>query len=205
MGSVRPVALTPWRRWRRRDLAALGLVVGPVAFVAAWVVAGNRTPGYIPTRDAISRTAAVGAPAREVMTAGFVAYAAGAMAGASALRHRLPGPAWIALAVNGLATLGVALTPLDRSPAVDAGHAVAATTGYVSLALVPLLAARPLAAGGHRRAAGASVVAGAVVAAGLAVTAVVDDVGLPQRVGLTAGDAWLVAAGLALLSGRRAR
>jgi hypothetical protein len=178
-------------------------VLGPLAFVAAWAVAGARTPGYEPVRDAISRTAAAGAPQRHVMTAGFVAYAVGAGLGATALHRALPGRAGTALAVNAAATLGVALTPLEHSSALDTAHAVTATTGYVSLALTPLLAARPLAAAGHRRAAAASIATGAVVAAGLAATALTDEVGLPQRMGLTTGDAWLVAAGLALLTGRR--
>lgn len=176
-------------------------MLGPVAFIAAWVVAGARTPGYEPLSDAISRTAANGAPQRQLMTTGFVLYALGSAAGAVALRRAIPGPAWIASAVNGAATLGVALTPLEHTSALDSAHAVTATTGYVSLALTPLLAARPLAAAGHRRAAAASVATGVVVAACLAGTALTEDSGLPQRLGLTTGDVWLIATGLAILTG----
>ncbi|QYG92606.1 DUF998 domain-containing protein [Iamia sp. SCSIO 61187] len=181
--------------------AAWGLVLGPVAFIAAWVVAGARTPGYEPLRDAISRTAADGAPQRHVMSTGFVLYAVGSAAGAVALRRAIPGPAWVASAVNGVATVGVALTPLEHSSALDAAHAVTATTCYVSLALTPLLAARPLADAGHRRAAAASVATGAIVAACLAATAFTESSGLPQRLGLTTGDAWLIATGVAILTG----
>lgn len=181
--------------------AGLGLVLGPLAFIAAWVVAGARTPGYDPLSDAISRTAANGAPQRHVMTTGFLLYAAGSVAGSLALRRAIPGPAWIASAVNGAATVGVALTPLEHSSALDAAHAVTATTGYVSLALTPLLAARPLAETGHRRAAAASAATGAVVAVCLAATAATEDSGLPQRLGLTTGDAWLIATGIAILTG----
>ena len=181
--------------------AAWGLVLGPAAFIAAWVVAGARTPGYEPLSDAISRTAADGAPQRHVMNAGFVLYAVGSAAGAVALRRAIPGPAWIASAVNGVATLGVALTPLERSSGLDAAHTVTATTGYISLALTPLLAARPLAAAGHRRTAAASAATGAGVAACLAATALTEDSGLPQRLGLTTGDAWLIATGVAILTG----
>lgn len=176
-------------------------MLGPVAFVGAWALAGARTPGYDPLSDAISRTAAAGAPQRHLMTAGLVAYAAGLAAGAVALRAAVPGPAWVASAVNSAATLGVALTPLEHSAALDAAHAATATTGYVSLALTPLLASRPLAAAGHRRAAAASVATGAAIGACLAATALTDDPGLLQRVGLTTGDAWLVAAGAALARG----
>jgi hypothetical membrane protein len=172
-----------------------------MAFIAAWAIAGARTPGYEPLRDAISRTAEAGAPQRHVMNAGFVTYAAGSAVGAIALRRAIPGPAWIAGAVNGVATLGVALTPLEHSSTLDTAHTITATTGYVSLALTPLLAARPLADAGHRRAAAASVATGAVVAACLAATAVTERSGLPQRLGLTTGDLWLIATGAAILSG----
>jgi hypothetical protein len=130
-----------------------------------------------------------------------VTYAAGSAVGAIALRRAIPGPAWIAGAVNGVATLGVALTPLEHSSTLDTAHTITATTGYVSLALTPLLAARPLADAGHRRAAAASVATGAVVAACLAATAVTERSGLPQRLGLTTGDLWLIATGAAILSG----
>lgn len=186
----------------RGDLTGLGLVLGPVAFIAAWATAGARMPGYDPTRDAISRTAAAGAPERPLMTAGFLAFAGCAAVGSVALRRHVPGPAWIAMAVNGAATVGVALTPLDHSAAVDAGHAVTATTGYVALAATPLLAAKPLAEAGHPGLARASVATGVAVGACLAATAGLEDSGLAQRIGITTGDAWLVAAGLAILAGR---
>jgi len=158
---------------------------------------------YSPVSDAISRTAAVGSPQRPLMTTGFVLYAVGSVAGCLALRRAVPGPAWIASAVNGAATVGVALTPLDHSSAVDAAHAVTATTGYVSLALTPILAARPLADAGHPGLARASVAIGAVVGACLAATLASEQTsGLMQRSGLTVGDAWLISAGAALLAGR---
>ena len=188
-----------------RALAA-GLVAGPVAFVAAWAVGGARTPGYSYVHDAISRTAAAGAPQRQLMTAGFVAYAIGVGAGSLALRRALPGSAWAAAAVSALGTAGVALTPLDTSAAIDRAHAVTATIGYVGLAATPLLAAAPLRAAGRHRAAAASTAAGALIAAALAASTLVDDrVGLAQRVGLTTGDLWLAAAGIALASRRHPR
>ena len=202
-GRVTASAVPPARR--RRDLTGLGLVLGPVAFIGAWATAGARTPGYVPTRDAISRTAAIGAPERPLMTAGFLAFAACAAVGSVALRRHVPGPAWIATAVNAAATVGVAASPLERSDLVDAAHTATATTGYASLALTPLLAARPLAEAGHRGLARASVATGVAVGACLAATAGLESSGLPQRVGLTIGDAWLVAAGLAVVSGHTLR
>lgn len=196
-----PAPVDAGRRRGDRPVPALaaGLVAGPAAFVAAWVVGGARTPGYSYVHDAISRTAAAGAPQRHLMTAGFVAYAVGVGAGSLALRRALPGPAWAAAAVSALGTAGVALTPLDTSAAIDRAHGVTATIGYIGLAATPLLAAAPLRAAGRHRAAAASTAAGALIAAALAATTLVDDqAGLAQRVGLTTGDLWLATAGLAL-------
>ncbi len=190
----------PGRQWW-----ALGLVVGPVAFVSAWAVGGARTAGYSPVHDAISRIAAVGAPERALMTAGFVVYGAGVLAGAPALRRSVVGRAWPAVVVNGVATWAVAALPLDVSDAGDLAHGVAATVGYVSLAAVPALAAAPLAAAGHRGPARASAVAAVAIAACLAMTVVADAKGLAQRTGLGIGDAWLIAAGLTLARASRPR
>ena len=187
-----------------RPWAALGLAAGPAAFVAAWSVGGTRTPGYSAVDDAISRLAAVGAPERTLMTAGFVVYGAAVLAGSVALRRSSLSAAALPAAVNALATLAVAATPLDRSATVDLLHGVAATTGYVSLALVPAVAAGPLARLGHRRAAGASWAVAGVAAACLALTATPAPTGLFQRLGLTTVDAWLVACGIALWPARPA-
>jgi hypothetical membrane protein len=182
---------------------AAGLIAGPVAFVAAWAIGGARTPGYSFVHDAISRTAAAGAPQRPLMTAGFVAYAVGVGVGSLALRRHVPGRAWVAAAVSAAGTAGVALTPLDTGPAVDRAHGVAATIGYVGLAATPWLAAPGLRAGGHAVAARLSVAAAAVVGAALAATVAVEPAtGLAQRIGLTTGDVWLVAAGAALVRRR---
>jgi hypothetical protein len=175
-------------------------VLGPVAFVAAWAVLGRRLPGYDPTEDAISRLAAVGAPDREWMTAGFVAFGVGVPLFAVALRDALPGPAWISATATGVATLGVAALPLDGW-AGDTAHGVAAGVGYVTLAGVPLLAAGPLGTLGHRRAARASTVLGVAALTCLALTTVDEHAGLFQRLGLTLGDLWLVTAAVAVWRG----
>lgn len=185
------------RRW-----SALGLAAGPVAFVSVWAVGGSRTPGYSPVHDAISGIAAVGAPERGLMTAGFVAYGAAVLAGTPALRRSVVGRAWPAVVVNGLATWGVAALPLDVSQAGDLAHGVAATIGYVSLAAAPALAAGPLARAGHHGAARASVAAAVAIGAFLVLTTVADAKGLTQRTGLGIGDLWLVATGVALAIGR---
>ena len=189
---------------RDRTWVAWGFVVGPVAFVAAWAVGGLRTPDYSPVHDAISRLAAVGSPERVLMTTGFVVYGVAVTVGGLAVRASVISRAWPAVVVNGGATLAVAALPLDVSTAGDRAHGVAATIGYVSLALVPVLAAGPLDRAGHRRVAVLSVGAGIGIGVCLALTVVADAKGAFQRAGLGIGDAWLVAAGLSLATARGA-
>lgn len=186
----------------RRDWRALGLAAGPVAFISAWVVGGGRMPGgYSPVHDAISRIAAVHAPQRASMTAGFLGYATAVGAGSMAVRRSPLAPAWPLVAVNAAATAAVAALPLDHSGAVDGLHAMAAAVGYVSISVAPLVAAGPLRHRGWRRAAAASSVIGLASGACLAATVVSDSSGLYQRLGLTLGDAWLAAVAAALLTG----
>jgi hypothetical protein len=181
--------------------AALGLAAGPVAFVTAWVVGGARTPDYSPVHDAISRIAAEGAPHRATMTAGFVAYGVAVAAGATALRGTALHRTWPVVLVNGVATLAVAATPLEHSDLVDQLHAASATAGYVSIGLVPVLAAGPLRRRGHRGLARLSSAMSVAIAASLVATPFVDANGLAQRLGLGIGDVWLIATGLALFTG----
>lgn len=185
------------------SLAALGGVIGPAVFVAAWAVLGARTPGYSATEDAISRLAAGGASTQAAMTAGFVVFGTGLPLFGSSLRRALPGPAWVLATATGIATLGVAATPLGSSGG-DALHGAFAGVGYATLAAVPLAAAGPLAACGRRRWAQWSVVAGVASAACLAATVLGPRHGLFQRAGLTIADVWVVAAAIDMLrSGRR--
>lgn len=162
-----------------------------MAFVSAWAVLGTRLPGYDPAEDAVSRLAAVGAPDRWWMTAGFVAFGIGVPLFGLALREVDDSPAWITATATGVATLGVAAFPLDGW-AGDTAHNVAAGLGYLTLAATPLLA-RP------SRSVLISRVVGAASLACLALTAVVDRSGLLQRIGLTLGDAWIVIAAAAVL------
>lgn len=183
---------------RTRRLA-IGGIAGPAAFIGAWAVGGLIKDGYDPVDTAISRLAAAGAETQPLMTAGFIGFGLGVPLFAQALRHAVPGKAWVAATVTGAATLGVAATPLEASELVDRLHFVAATTGYVSLALVPLLAARHL----PGRWPLVSRVAGAVTAAALVAIPLSDSTnGLAQRVGLTVTDAWIMAMAVRLLRPR---
>lgn len=181
-------------RWR-----AIGGLVGPAAFVAAWAILGERTRGYSPVGDPISRLAAVDASTRGAMTAGFVAYGAGVGVYAAELRAGLSVPAANAALLNVLGTAGIAATPLD-SALGGVPHAVAAGLSYASLAAVPLLASGSLAGQGRATLARASVAVGVATGACL-LASLVDDAhtGLWQRLGLTLGDLWLVASAWWLL------
>jgi hypothetical protein len=148
---------------------------------------------------AISRLAAIGAPTRALMSAGFVVFGVALPVYARALRSRIPGPAWITAAGTGLATLGVALFPLGHSSTGDVVHGAFATAGYATLAATPMLAAPPLRRAGRVRWANLSVAAGAMSAASLAATVLGPHHGLFQRAGLTVGDAWIVSSALVMI------
>lgn len=183
--------------------AALGGVIGPAAFISAWTVgAAVTTREYSSIDDAISRLASVGADTRALMTAGFVGFGVALPVYASALRRVVGGPAWLAAAATGIATLGVAATPLEHSAMVDTWHGVVAGIGYVTLAATPLLAARPLLQRGHRALGAAGVVAGTVSTIALVLTTTGLPTGLFQRLGLTATDIWIATSGIAIASGR---
>jgi hypothetical protein len=160
-------------------------MAGPAAFVSAWAAHGAGAAGYEPTRDAISRLAALGAPTRPAMTAGLLALAAGMGLYGLALRPR---PVWLLPVANGVITLAVAALPLGGR--FDGAHGAAAALGYVTLAAIPaVVGRRPL-----------SIAIGLVSALCLLLTILADDRdGLFQRLGLTVAQAWVVVSALALV------
>jgi hypothetical membrane protein len=162
------------------------------------VIAGARAKGYSPVHDAISLLAATDAPTRWLMTAGFLCFGVAVPTFSLVLRRGLPGRAWLAAAISGFATLGVAAFPLHVSVAFDRLHGTFATLGYVALASVPLFASGALSRQGRRNAAILSVAVSAVSVVCLAATPIADANGLFQRLGLTVVDVWLVAAAIAL-------
>ena len=160
-----------------------------MAFVTAWAALGAGARGYDPTRDAISRLAAIGAPTRPAMTAGLLALGAGMGLYGVALRPR---PSWPLPVANGALTLAVAALPLGGR--VDTAHGVAAALGYVTLAAIPAVV-------GRRR---LSIAIGLVSALCLLLTVVADDRdGVFQRLGLTVAQAWVVVSAVRLLRSPR--
>lgn len=180
---------------------AWGGVVGPTGFIAAWATAGALTKGYSPVQESISRLAAVGAPKRRLMTAGFVCFGVAVPAYGVALRQSLAGPTWAAATVSGVATLGVGAFPLGKASVIDRIHYGLAVLGSSSLALTPILAAQSLSARGNGRAAVASRLLGLLSGACLAAPAISPAEGLFQRIGLTLAEGWLAASATAILSG----
>ena len=177
-----------------RALSA-GLIVGPTAFITAWVVSGAITPGYSPYRDHISDLAAVGASTRSLMNVGFAAFGLSVGAAIIPARRFLGTPAAVVLGANVVTTVGIALAPLGQSPEGDRAHAAVAGLGYLALAAMGPSAAPTLAK--RRPLLGqASVAVGAVSIACLGLSLVRPEAGFWQRAGLLATDAWLIAMGL---------
>jgi hypothetical protein len=188
----------------RSDRWPLGGLIGPSAFVGAWITSALVTDvDYSSIGDPISRLAAADAPTRSLMSAGFVGFGLGVSAFAVALRRRVPGPAWIAALTAAGATVLVAATPVDRSDLVDRLHGLFAGAGYIALAAIPFLAA-PHLLGGERRCLGvAGLGAGFLSSTALVVSLIGSPTGLLQRIGLTATDAWIVVAAASMMLGHR--
>jgi len=180
-----------------RTWTALGGVVGPVTFCAAWVIGGAVQDGYSPVDEPISRLAAVDASARIVMNAGLVALGVGLLLFAVALRDHVEGAAWAGAAVSGLATLGVVAVPLGRSAEGDGLHGSLAFAGYLSLVAIPILTARR----STRRPRAALSLAMGVLAALCLLGALASSsaVGALQRAGLLFAHAWIVGVSVSLL------
>jgi|tagenome__1003787_1003787.scaffolds.fasta_scaffold20748028_1 hypothetical protein len=187
-------------RTARVRALALGGVIGPPAFIGAWIAAAAATVHYSSIDSAISDLARVGAPTRVGMTAGFIVFGAGVIAFGVALRATLAGPAWMAAVATAICTLGVAATPLGGWSG-DAAHAACAGAGYVTLVALPLLAAQPLARGGLITAARGSVAVGVVSGACLLASTLGPAHGFWQRLGLTVGDVWIVIVATLIVAG----
>jgi hypothetical protein len=105
------------------------------------VVAGLLAVGNSPLESHISDLAGVEAPTRVLMTLGFAAFGVGVGISAWPLRKLIGKPAAIALGLSALFTLGVMLTPVDRSSNTDFLHGGFAVLVYLTLGLAGPLAA----------------------------------------------------------------
>lgn len=176
-------------------LRGTGLIVGPAAFISAWVAAGLATPGYSPARDHISDLAAIDAPARSVMNLGFAAFAVAVGAATMPARRIVGTPATVVLGLNVALTIGIMLAPLGRSADGNRAHAIVAGLGYLALAAAAPTAA-PTLFTRSRRLAMASIGVGVASVACLGLSFVRPESGFWQRAGITVTDAWMVGMGL---------
>lgn len=175
-------------------ILSAGLIVGPAAFISAWVASGSVTPGYSPTRDHISDLAAVHAPTRRLMNAGFTTFVLAITLATVPARRLVGTPGSIALGANAALSIGIMLAPLGRSPHGDRVHQLVAGLGYVVLA-VTAPAAAPALAKRSRRLALVSVATGLGSLACLGLSFIRPDSGFWQRAGITTTDAWLIGIG----------
>ncbi len=138
-------------------LRALGGILGPVAFTAAWALSSARQEGYSIFDEHISGLAAPDARDPWVMVAGFLTLGAGTIAAGSALEDALGGwqPAgWGPRLVqaSGVAALAAGLLRRDRmllglpegverQSWKNYGHDLAAGVVYICLVAAPLAVA----------------------------------------------------------------
>ena len=177
-------------------IRSAGLIVGPAAFISAWVTSGAMTEGYSPIRDHISDLAAIDAPTRPLVNIGFTAFAVAVGLAASPMRRHLGTPAAVVLGANAVLSIGIMLAPLGQSEQGDQIHGVVAGLGYLALAATAPAAA-PVLAKRSRSLAVASVGVGTVSMACLVASLVFkDQSGFWQRAGITTTDAWLISMGL---------
>ena len=184
---------------------ALWGVLAPASFVSAWAVAGATRPGYDLTVEHISQLAREGAPHRWLMTTGFAAFGllAPVFAPTAARAVARPAVRW-SITAAGVTTLLVGVTPLARQAGgqQDALHGLWAGSGYLAMALTPLLAATALRRDGRTLAAAASTAVGAASAVSLVASLTLAHKGFYQRLGLGVVDLWFVSVAAAALSGR---
>lgn len=175
-------------------LRAALCLTGVLGLTAAWVLGGLLTDGFDPVRQSISQLQRDGAATATVLTVAFAGFGAGGLAFA----RLLPLGPRIALTVAAVATLGAALSPLGevRGGGQDGLHLAFGATGYLSLSLLPLLAAASLSGAARRWA----IAAGVVTSGCLLGTVPADAVsGALQRIGFLTAHLWLAGVALARL------
>ncbi|MBT8207413.1 MAG: DUF998 domain-containing protein [Acidimicrobiia bacterium] len=187
---------------KTRESLAVGAIVGPVVFIASWVLGGMLADGYRPATDAISRLAAKGASTAPILSFGLATYGIGVGLASIAMRRVLGSRSATALGLNAILTFGVLATPLEHSSSIDRLHTAFAASAYVALALASLLAAHRFRQRGWSNAAAISAGVGGITAASLAATGIAEWSGLFQRIGLTVSDVWMMAVAVYVLRSR---
>jgi hypothetical membrane protein len=197
----------------RRSLAWAG-VVGPVAFAIAAIVGGlvNGT-GYSPVHQFVSELAAVGSPARVLMTIGFLALGLSLVVFAWSVRRLWRGAAVLAvvIALSGAGTLMAGTFSCDAGCPTHGGrsthqqlHDLSSVLTFSTWIVAPFVAGWPRRRTRYGRlslALGVLALAGGFVVASFGDRQPTDPVGLWQRVLLAVVGLWFV---LTALQVRRA-
>lgn len=120
--------------------AVVSATLAPVVLTGGWTVAADRQPGHFDAaRRSISSLAAHGATDRWIMTLALAVLGACHIVTALGLCPVPSRGRWL-LAIGGASTLVVAASPQPAHGSATV-HIIAATAGFVALALWPLFAA----------------------------------------------------------------
>lgn len=129
----------PW--WGVASSAA-----APVLLMGGWTLAASQQPGgFDSARDTISALAAYGATERWVMTTALLGVGSCHVATALALAPAAR-PGRLLMALGGVATAAVGLSPLPANDNGSSRHTVAAVIAFSALAVWPAVGWRPGAA-----------------------------------------------------------
>ncbi len=136
------------RNWLKADpdqVAAWGTgssAAAPVLLIGGWTLAASlQRNGFDSVTGTISALAAEGADRRWVMTGALAGVGLAHLTTAAALRPAGRGGRAL-LALGGLATLGVACSPLPRGDGGSLPHTLLATAAFLSLAVWPAFSVR---------------------------------------------------------------
>lgn len=186
------------KRTRIPPEAIVGLL-GPLLFIASWVIAGSLRDDYDITSDSISRLAEHGAPNRWMVLAGTVIVSVAALMLGALIRRRWHVRAGLVMiALAGTSALALAMFPCSPGcPGIggeltDKGHSISAIVHYISFGLTPAVVAIEA-----RRTAGRAYLAISITASVVAGVFFISQFtgwgpnGVTQRIGLTTLDLWM--------------
>lgn len=128
MGSIDNSGVPRW--------AVVSAALAPAVMIGSWTISAAMQDEYDPVRETISWLATSAAVAPAVGACGFAVTGIAHMVTAAGLRAAPP-MGRVVLGAGGLATVGIALAPVDRSPRA---HWAAATVALVSLSTWPAAA-----------------------------------------------------------------
>lgn len=124
-----------------RRPALVSAALAPVFFIGGTLVAEALWPDFDPVTQTISELAAGDAPTRVFMTIMFALTGVSHLV-TSVFAVGIGRPGRIALGLAGLATIGVAASPLPTIASSSTAHTLAALAGFVLLAIWPVLGMR---------------------------------------------------------------